>query len=60
MWPSYPGVQAMLLKGCTSPVTAEPTWVLLSKLTLCINAPVIDPSQGVGECDSILLYLNFE
>jgi len=48
-WHSFPGVQALLLKGCTSSVTAETTWGLLAKLSLCVNAPVIDPSQCVGK-----------
>ena len=46
-WPSFPGVQALVLKGLTSSLTAEPTWALLSTLTLCITAPIVDPSGGV-------------
>ncbi|XP_048243647.1 protein furry-like isoform X3 [Haliotis rufescens] len=47
-WPNFPGLQTLLLKGCTSPVTAEATWSLLSKIILCIKAPVIDPSGKWG------------
>ncbi|CAH1777850.1 unnamed protein product [Owenia fusiformis] len=47
-WPNFPGVQALLLKGCTSSVTSEPTWNILSQLTLAINAPVVDPTQALG------------
>lgn len=54
-WQGFPGVQALLLKGCTSPVTAEATWCLLSTLTLCISAPVIDPSQAIGKWSDILI-----
>lgn len=48
-WPHFPGVQALLLKGCTNPQTAEATWCLLSKLTILMNAPVIDPTNCDGE-----------
>jgi hypothetical protein len=47
-WPHFPGVHALLLKGCTNPATAEATWALLSKLTSCINAPVIDVTNSDG------------
>ncbi|GAB1608168.1 protein furry-like isoform X4, partial [Argonauta hians] len=47
-WTNFPGVQILLLKGCTSNTLAEPTWLLLSQLTLCINAPVMDPSGALG------------
>ncbi|XP_014783664.1 protein furry, partial [Octopus bimaculoides] len=47
-WNNFPGVQILLLKGCTSHALAEPTWLLLSQLTLCINAPVMDPSGALG------------
>ncbi len=47
-WIQFPGVQALLLKGCTSPNTAEPTWNLLSALSTCITVPVVDPSQCEG------------
>lgn len=45
-WNNFPGVQNQLLKGCTSPTLTEPTWLLLSKLILFINAPIMDP-QGL-------------
>ncbi|XP_076468272.1 protein furry-like isoform X4 [Babylonia areolata] len=45
-WPTFPGVIVMLLKGCTSQVVAEPTWGLLSKIILCVNSPVMDPTPG--------------
>ncbi|XP_064619246.1 protein furry-like isoform X4 [Lineus longissimus] len=47
-WSGFPGLQAMLLKGCSSATTYECTMNMLSKLTHCINAPVIDPSQRLG------------
>ena len=45
----FPGVQSLLLKGCTCPTTAEATWILLSKLTLHVNSPIIDPSNSRGK-----------
>lgn len=56
-WVHFPGVQALLLKGCTSPVTAEASWNLLAKLTLCINAGVVDPSQCSGFPMNVLALL---
>lgn len=47
-WHNFPGVQILLLKGCTSHTLAEPTWLLLSQLTLCINAPIMDPTGALG------------
>ncbi|XP_041356858.1 protein furry-like isoform X3 [Gigantopelta aegis] len=64
-WPAFPGVQTLLLKGCTSHVMAESTWALLSRITLCIRAPVIDPSGKWGfpiNVTAVLPYLvaNYE
>ncbi|XP_070197468.1 protein furry-like isoform X3 [Littorina saxatilis] len=47
-WPNFPGVIVMLLKGCTSQFVAESTWGLLSKIILCVNSPVMDPSGAWG------------
>ncbi|ESO93945.1 hypothetical protein LOTGIDRAFT_105090, partial [Lottia gigantea] len=47
-WPNFPGVQTLLLKGCTSHMACEATWSLLSRVVLCINAPIMDPSGGYG------------
>ncbi|XP_052278154.1 protein furry-like isoform X3 [Dreissena polymorpha] len=47
-WNNFPGVQKLLLKGCTSFVAAESTWHLLTRITTCINASVIDPSGTHG------------
>ncbi|KAK7496521.1 hypothetical protein BaRGS_00012173, partial [Batillaria attramentaria] len=47
-WPNFPGVFVLLLKGGTSQVAAEATWALLSKIILCINSPVMDPSGAWG------------
>ncbi|KAL4229825.1 hypothetical protein ACF0H5_010217 [Mactra antiquata] len=47
-WTNFPGVQTLLLKGCTSHIAAESAWQLLTRLTVCINSSVIDPSGTHG------------
>ncbi|KAL3879804.1 hypothetical protein ACJMK2_032086 [Sinanodonta woodiana] len=47
-WTNFPGVQTLLLKGCTSQATYESTWHLLSRLTVCIDSPLIDPTGNLG------------
>ncbi|XP_053400043.1 protein furry-like isoform X2 [Mercenaria mercenaria] len=47
-WTNFPGVQTLLLKGCTSQITAECTWQLLTRLTVCINSSVVDPTGSHG------------
>ncbi|KAL3276200.1 hypothetical protein HHI36_020918 [Cryptolaemus montrouzieri] len=47
-WNSFPGVHALLLKGCTHPNIYEPVVALLSQLTLLLNSSVIDPSQNIA------------
>ncbi|XP_046390276.1 protein furry [Ischnura elegans] len=41
---SFPGVHALVLKGCTHPGTYEATIALLSQCTLLLDHPVIDPT----------------
>ncbi|XP_055840446.1 protein furry isoform X2 [Episyrphus balteatus] len=45
-WTGYPGVHALLLKGCTHTTTYEPTITLLSQLPPLLNLPVCDPTQS--------------
>ncbi|KAG8224237.1 hypothetical protein J437_LFUL002693 [Ladona fulva] len=45
---SFPGVHALVLKGCTHPGTYEATISLLSQCTLLLDHPVIDPSVASG------------
>ncbi|XP_075160591.1 microtubule binding protein furry isoform X3 [Haematobia irritans] len=45
-WSSYPGVHALLLKGCTHTATYEPTITLLSQFAPLLNLPVCDPTQS--------------
>ena len=47
-WNNFPGVQTLLLKGFTSTVTVEATWSLVSRLTVSISAPVVDPTDNLG------------
>ncbi|XP_061189012.1 protein furry-like [Saccostrea echinata] len=47
-WTNFLGVQTLLLKGFTSSVTMEAVWSLLSRLTISINAPVVDPTENLG------------
>ncbi|RWS21464.1 Protein furry-like protein, partial [Leptotrombidium deliense] len=47
-WPHFPGIHALLLKGCTSTATYEPTMALLHKLTPLLEFPVVDPSESVN------------
>nr|CAD7437486.1 unnamed protein product [Timema bartmani] len=47
-WTSFPGVHALLLKGCTSPNTYEPVVTLLSQFTPLLDLPVVDPSQSLA------------
>jgi len=44
----FPGVHSLLLKGCTHPSTYEPTVELLSRFTLLLELPVVDPSQSLA------------
>lgn len=45
-WNGYPGVHALLLKGCTNPTTYEPTVTLLSQFAPLLSLPVCDPTQS--------------
>lgn len=45
-WAGYPGVHALLLKGCTLATTYEPTIALLSQMAPLLCLPVCDPTQS--------------
>ncbi|XP_075228459.1 microtubule binding protein furry isoform X2 [Lycorma delicatula] len=47
-WNNFPGVHALLLKGCTSPNTYEPVMTLLSQFTPLLDLNVVDPSQSLA------------
>ncbi|KAL0279789.1 UNVERIFIED_CONTAM: hypothetical protein PYX00_001270 [Menopon gallinae] len=64
-WTSFPGVHALLLKGCTSPNTYEAVVPLLSQFTLLLDLPVVDPSQSLAFPMNVIallpyMLLNFE
>ncbi|XP_050540856.1 protein furry isoform X2 [Daktulosphaira vitifoliae] len=46
--PTFPGVHALLLKGCTNPVTYEHVVPLLSQLTPLLDLLVVDPSESLA------------
>lgn len=46
--PSFPGVHALLLKGCTNPVTYEHVVPLLSQSTPLLDLLVVDPSESLA------------
>ena len=48
-WQDFPGVQALLMKGCTNQATADATWHLLSRLTSCLRSKIIAPSRTTEE-----------
>ncbi|XP_055531189.1 protein furry isoform X3 [Wyeomyia smithii] len=45
-WSAYPGMHALLLKGCTHATTYEPSITVLSQLAPLLNLPVCDPTQS--------------
>ena len=44
-WTHFPGVHAMLLKGCSSPATFKATILLLHQMTPLLNISIIDPTE---------------
>lgn len=46
--PSFPGVHALLLKGCTNPVTYEHVVPILAQLTPLLDLLVVDPSESLA------------
>ncbi|KAI1301913.1 Protein furry -like protein-like [Halotydeus destructor] len=47
-WANFPGLHTLLIKGCTSGATYEPTINLLHKLTLLLEVPIIDASDAAN------------
>merc|ERR1719334_942130 len=47
-WTQFPGLHSLLLKGCTNPNTYEPSIALISRLTLQLDFPVVDPTQNLA------------
>eukprot|EP00058_Branchiostoma_floridae_P025945 XP_002611435.1 hypothetical protein BRAFLDRAFT_63933 [Branchiostoma floridae] len=47
-WSNFPGMQMLLFKGFTSPLTTELTLQMVAKLTVFSTLPVVDPSEAAG------------
>ncbi|XP_078684764.1 protein furry homolog-like isoform X1 [Branchiostoma floridae x Branchiostoma belcheri] len=47
-WTNFPGMQMLLFKGFTSPLTSELTLQMVAKLTVFSTLPVVDPSEAAG------------
>ena len=45
-WQQYPGLQALALKGCTSPITFESTMTLIGCLTNVLTSPFVSTSNS--------------
>jgi len=58
-WNNYPGVHALLLKGCTHSVTYEPSAALLSQLIPILNLPVCDPTQSSAFAMNVIALLPY-
>ncbi len=58
-WSAYPGIHALLLKGCTHATTYEPTIALLSQLGPLLNLPVCDPTQSTAFAMNVIALLPY-
>ncbi|KAK4300624.1 hypothetical protein Pmani_027179 [Petrolisthes manimaculis] len=58
-WKDFPGVHALLLKGCTSGTTYEPTIALLSRFTQLTDLQVVDPTQSRGFATNVIALLPY-
>ncbi|XP_042223634.1 protein furry-like [Homarus americanus] len=58
-WKDFPGVHALLLKGCTSATTYEPTITLLSRFTPLSDLIVVDPSQSRAFAINVIALLPY-
>ncbi|XP_014285726.3 protein furry isoform X3 [Halyomorpha halys] len=47
-WTNFPGLHALLLKGCTNSSTYEPVIGVLSQIIPLLHLPVVDPSQNLA------------
>lgn len=47
-WPTFPGIHALLLKGCTCPAAFEQTIGILSQLTHHLDVAVVDPTESLA------------
>lgn len=54
-WQQFPGVQALVFKGCTSTITFEPTMKLISCLTNMLTLPYISNNNSALAMNVIAL-----
>ncbi|GBM95380.1 Protein furry [Araneus ventricosus] len=47
-WSNFPGVHALLLKGCASPATFDSTIKILTQFTPLLDIPIVDPSESLA------------
>lgn len=47
-WPGFPGLHALLLKGCTSPAAFDQTIGILCQLTHHLDVPIVDPTESLA------------
>lgn len=58
-WRDFPGVHALLLKGCTCATTYEATITLLSRFTQLTDLQVVDPSQSRAFAINVIALLPY-
>ncbi|XP_042872601.1 protein furry-like isoform X6 [Penaeus japonicus] len=58
-WKEFPGVHALLLKGCTSATTYEPTITLLTRFTQLTDLQVVDPTQNRSFAINVIAMLPY-
>ncbi|GFV46815.1 protein furry homolog [Trichonephila clavipes] len=47
-WSNFPGVHALLLKGCAAPTTFDSTVKILTHFTSLLDIPIVDPSESLA------------
>ncbi|XP_055333456.1 protein furry homolog-like isoform X2 [Paramacrobiotus metropolitanus] len=59
-WTTFPGIQSLVLKGCTSASTYEPTLRVLTKFSRSLDNPIVDPHRMVGFPLNVLAFLPYQ
>ncbi|GFQ78118.1 protein furry [Trichonephila clavata] len=47
-WSNFPGVHALLLKGCAAPTTFDSSVKILTHFTSLLDIPIVDPSESLA------------
>lgn len=58
-WNNFPGVHAIVLKGCTNTNTYEPTLSLLCQFTPLLDIAIMDPSLNSAFAINIMALLPY-